>query len=96
MKRTYPQSVAEIIDTLLKENHLEENLLMHRALSVWPTVVGNYINRHTVERRVAGGVVYLRIPSAAVRQELTMHRDALIQALNEAVGQPVIHDIKFM
>ena len=49
-----------------------------------------------MERRVAAGVICVRIASAVVRQELSMQRTALISALNHAVGADVIKEIKFV
>ena len=96
MKRTSPMSIAEIVDKVIKSNNLEEGMLSHRAMTVWSEVVGPVINRHTVERRVYRGVLYVRINSAPVRQELSMQRNLLLDALNTALGRQVLNDIKFM
>lgn len=96
MKRTYPQSISEIIQTMFKERNMESTMMMHKALAAWPEIVGPAINRQTVGRRVDAGTIYVRIPSAVVRQELSMHRSYLINALNTAAGAQVINEIKFV
>lgn len=96
MRRTEPKSIAQIVGDLLRSQNLEEGMMMHRALSVWPEVVGPVINRQTVERRVDKGVMYVRINSAAVRNELSMQRTVLIDALNKRLGQSVIKEIRFI
>jgi len=95
MKRTEPLKVSQIIDNLFKERDLEDTLLRHRALMMWPSVVGPAINRLTVERRLSGSTLLLHILSAPMRSELSMNRSALIDALNRRVGKNVISDIKF-
>lgn len=96
MKRSIPLSIGQIIDNLVRSEGLEDNLLAHRALSLWGTIVGPAINRLTTERRVAQGVLFVRITSATVRQELSMQRTPLLEALNKALGKPVITDIRFI
>ena len=96
MKRTEPLSISQIVDQLFKSRDMEDSLLRHRALQVWPEVVGPIINRQTVERRLAGDILLLRIASAPMRSELTMHRSSLIKALNDRVGKKVIAAIKFI
>lgn len=96
MKRTEPLSISQIVDHLFKSRDMEDTLLRHRALQVWPEVVGPLINRQTVERRLAGGVLLLRVASAPMRSELHMHRSSLVKALNDRVGKDVITDIKFI
>jgi predicted nucleic acid-binding Zn ribbon protein len=96
MKRIQPLSIGEILNNFFKARNLEDDLLSHRALSVWTTVVGPNINRLTTERRVARGVLYVKVISAPVRQELSMQRSHLIEAINNALGKPVITEIKFI
>lgn len=95
MKRTEPLRISQIVENLLKERDMEDTMLRHRALSLWPTVVGPAINRLTVERRIAGSTLMLRIVSAPLRSELAMHRTLLLKNLNQALGKEVISDIKF-
>lgn len=96
MKRTEALTVKEIMDKYLRDQNLEDKMLERRALELWPVVVGNVINRRTVERRVNDGVMSMRITSGAMRSELMMCRSALIRSINNAVGKDVIRDIRFM
>lgn len=96
MKRNYPMRISQVIDSILKERNMEGTMLMHRALDAWPHVVGPMINRHTLLRSVDAGILYVRIDSAVIRQELSMHRTELLAALNKAAGAEVINNIKFV
>lgn len=88
--------IAEIIDNVVRSEGLEDNMLAHRALTIWGTIVGDYINRLTTMRRVAGSVLYVHIASAAVRQELHLQRTPLLAALNKALGKEIITEIRFI
>lgn len=96
MKRNHPQKISQVIETLFRERDMESTLRMHRALAAWPDIVGPVINRQTVERRVASGILYVRVASAVIRQELSVHRAGLLLALNNAAGAEVINEIKFV
>lgn len=95
MKRTYAKSIGEIIDLVLKEEHLDGKLNEQRALAVWPEIVGQGINRYTTDRRISRGVLTVSLSSAALRNELMMYRSDLVSRINEAVGTQVITDIVF-
>ena len=41
-------------------------------------------------------VLFLRIASAPIRQELSLNRTSLLSMLNKAVGKDVLTDIRFM
>ncbi|MBR1804337.1 MAG: DUF721 domain-containing protein [Muribaculaceae bacterium] len=95
MKRTHARSIGDIIEGFLKEEQLDTQLDEYRASALWPQVVGPGINRYTVSRDVRGGVMYVRLSSAVLRNELMMGRSSLIQRINEALGHEVIHEIVF-
>ena len=96
MKRSRPMLISEIIDDVVRKEGLEDNMLAHRALTLWGNIVGNHINRLTTMRRVEGSTLMVHIGSAAVRQELSMQRTALLRAINDALGKEVITDIRFI
>ena len=96
MKRTYPRKVGDILKDVLSEQDLDNKLYELQALEVWPKIVGPMINRSTVERRVVDGVLFLRIASAPIRQELSLNRTSWLSMLNKAVGKDVLTDIRFM
>ncbi len=95
MKRVEAKTVGEVLDELLRHEHLDNEFDEHRASSLWPQVVGPGINRYTISRDVRGGVMYVALSSASLRNELMMNRTVLIKRLNEAVGKDVIKEIIF-
>ena len=95
MKKTSALSVGEIIHQYIKEENLETALNEQRALSVWPTVVGQGINRYTISRSISNGVMTVHISSAPLRNELMLNRSALIKNLNSFLGTPTITEIIF-
>lgn len=96
MRKTEALSVKEIMEDYLKSRNMEGRLLERQALELWPMIVGNAINRATVERRVDNGVMSIRITSAPMRSELQMHRTALIASINKELGKDVIKEIRFI
>jgi len=95
MKRTEAKTVGEIVQQVLKEEHLDVALDEHRACALWPQIVGQGINRYTVRRSVAGGVMTVWMTSAPLRAELMMRRMDIVARINEALGREVIKDIHF-
>lgn len=95
MKRTEPKSVARIIEEALDSAGLGSAVNEHRALYVWPEVVGQGVNRYTTRRFVANGVMHVFISSAPLKNELSFHRSRLAELINKAVGADVIKSIQF-
>lgn len=95
MKRTNAEQIGALITKLLQADGIEGKFNEQQVAALWPQVVGNGVNRYTVERHVRDGVMYVTISSAALRNELMMNRSAIVKRLNEFMGREVIHDIVF-
>ena len=80
---------------MLRENGLETPLLEHRLLNAWPQVAAPWGERYTTQRFIRNQVLWVKVTSPALRQDLTMLRATLVQKLNAAVGAQVITDIRF-
>lgn len=70
---------------------LARRLAATRVPDVWPTVVGPKFAAYTESVEVVNGVLYVRMTSAAARNEMFMRRDQLKDAVNEAIGSKVVN-----
>ncbi|MCH5178477.1 MAG: DUF721 domain-containing protein [Prevotellaceae bacterium] len=96
MKYVKPRLVNDLLHEFLREEGIETPLLEHRLMTqAWPQVVGDYANQCTESLRIYNQVLYARIKSPVVRQELHMQRSELVRRLNEVVDAFVIADIRF-
>ena len=58
--------------------------------------MGKTINNYTGELFIKNQTLYVRIKSAALKNDMMMNRSEMVQRLNEAVGAYVITDINFI
>jgi predicted nucleic acid-binding Zn ribbon protein len=89
------QSVKDVILQALREQGLETPLHQKRLLEAWPQVVGPAIARYTLNTYIYNQTLYVRLSSPALRADLSMRRQELIQKLNAFVGEQVITDVRF-
>lgn len=95
MKRTEPMSLGDILSKAFEQAGITDQLAQQRACFIWPEIVGHGINRLTTRRYVENGVMHVYISSAPLKQELSFHRERLVELINKAVGSNVIHQIQF-
>lgn len=95
MKKRDALQVGEIITQLLQKENLDRTFDEQQAVALWPELVGPGINRYTIERHVSAGVLYVKLSSAPLRNELMMNRSIIANRLNELVGREVIKEIVF-
>ncbi|MBD5197987.1 MAG: DUF721 domain-containing protein [Bacteroidales bacterium] len=93
MKRTDPEQVGDLVKRILQENNLDGLADRQLICSLWPEIVGQGINRYTTRRWVDDKKLHVVISSAALKNELTFHRDKLTDALNRGAGKTIITDV---
>ena len=64
-----------------------------KAIQAWPQVVGSFIASHTIDVSIKNGVLYVRVDSDALRNELSYSKSLLLKNLNERVGMEVVAEI---
>lgn len=94
MFRKDVQPLGEILQQFLRQEGLETPLLQRRVVDAWEQVVGPVAARYTREKFIKNQVLFVKISSPALRQNLSMMRTQLARRLNEAVGSSVISDVR--
>jgi predicted nucleic acid-binding Zn ribbon protein len=89
-------TLKEAIEALLISYKLTDKLDETRLTASWEKVVGKLIVRHTDELYVKNHVLFIKLDSAALRNELAMTKSKLVKSLNRATGKDVIEDIRFL
>ena len=88
------QSVKDLILRNLREQGLEMPLLQKRLVEAWPQIAGPLVQRYTLNTYIYNQTLFVRLSSPALRSELSMRRQELINQLNQYVGSQVISDIR--
>ena len=87
--------LSDLLQTFLRNEGLEIPLKQKRLLAAWDTVAGRVVARYTGEKFVKNQTLFVKMLNPALRQDLSMMRQRLVQQLNEAVGGYIISDIHF-
>lgn len=95
MRRKDAVLAGELIQRFLRQQSLEAPLNEQRLMSAWPEVLGTAIEKYTGDMYIRNQTLFVHLRSAAVRQELVMRRQSLIQQLNAKAGATVITNIIF-
>ena len=86
-----PLKVA--IEAFLDQYHLRDKLNQAKVIEAWEKVVGEMIARNTSHLAIRRKVLYVKVSSAALRNELMYARQKIVKALNKEAGADVIDEI---
>ena len=94
MKKSNEILLKDAIEAFLKDNNLQTKLNETKLIGAWEEVTGKLVSRHTNQMYVKDRTLFVKVDSAALREELTYQRSKLVKKLNSAAGFEVIEDIK--
>jgi predicted nucleic acid-binding Zn ribbon protein len=95
VKYSNDQSLGSAIREFFKAYHLEDKLNETRLIRSWETVVGKVIAKHTKELKIRNRILFVKIDSSALKNELSYQKEKILNALNGEVEAKVIDDIVF-
>jgi predicted nucleic acid-binding Zn ribbon protein len=93
MRRSKTISLAEALKDYVREMNMEDKLNEIGLINSWEETVGKAISSRTSDIYIKDKVLYVKLNSSVVRNELLMLRQALLEKLNEKAGSDVIRDI---
>jgi len=96
LKATNEQTLKEAITELLEAYKLKDGINETRLINSWDNVAGELISRHTEKLFIRKKTLYIKLDSAALKNELMYARNKLIKSLNKAIDVEVIQDIVFL
>jgi len=94
MRRTNTVNIAQVIAELFGEYKIDGKIKETRIISAWSEVLGPLANP-TDELYIKNKVLFVRLSSSVIRNELYMMRSTLLRRLNEKAEEEVITDIVF-
>lgn len=89
------QRISDLIRQFVASNGKDDLFRERKVLSIWPSVMGDYIANNTSSVSIKQGVLYVKVLNASLRFELNTSRSLIIKKLNDAVGGEVVKSIVF-
>jgi predicted nucleic acid-binding Zn ribbon protein len=98
MRRLYHRNATamplrEAIEEFLSYYRLKTRLDESKAIESWEKIVGEAVARHTESLKIRKHILFIKVDSSVVRNELMYSRKKIIDSFNRAAGSKVIEDI---
>lgn len=95
MRKQKSEPLGLVVREFLRQSGLETPYNEYRLVQAWPEVMGQGIATYTSDLQIRNRILYVRLKSSVLRQELMLNRRQLAYRLNEFVGAQVIENIVF-
>jgi len=93
MERNGEQKINTIIDAVFAQYGLTGRMREMRIINHWADYVDAPIAQATTKIDIFKRILFLKLNSAAVRNEILLRKSELIKQINEKSGHNIIDDI---
>ena len=90
------KQLGDLLMQFLRSEGLETPLLEHRIVNAWPAVMGEAVSKYTSELYIKNSVLWVKLKSPALKQNLLMMHGEITRKLNAYVQSQVITDVHFL
>ena len=93
MRGNNNQKVRDIIRKLMKNPRLSKELDKLDAIEAWEEIIGMTLCKYITEQKIYKGILYVKLKSAVVRNELSYKKSIFISEINQKIKKELITDI---
>tara|TARA_B100001778_G_C18575435_1_gene624716 strand:- start:554 stop:844 length:291 start_codon:yes stop_codon:yes gene_type:complete len=93
MKKNNLNSINKIIKKIVSNPKLSNRLEELDAIEIWYNLIGDNLKKYILDSRVSEGVLYVKVKSAPVKNELFYRKEMLIEKINSELKKQLIQDI---
>ncbi len=93
MRKSKEKPLKAAIEEFLDSFHLRDKLNEAKVIQAWEKVVGEMVAKNTSQLHIRNKVLFVKVNSAALRNELLFARNKILNALNKEAGAGVIEEI---
>ncbi len=93
MRRTKTMMMGELLDEFFKRPYIAAKVAEGKLPDTWRMIVGERAAAYTTELRLVNHILYARISSSVLKQELFYQREALKEEINRRSGVRLVNAV---
>lgn len=88
--------VGDAIQQLLKSYHLKSRFDEANLVGSWERLVGKPIARRTKRVQIRNKVLFVELDSPSMKQDISLHKQSILEIFRKEFGQDVVKEIVIM
>ena len=93
MARNNTYNVGDVIRKLMKNPKLADKLEKLDVLQIWNEIIGGALRQYVVDQTLNKDILYVKLKSSVVRNELSYRKTDIINQINKRLGKKVVNKI---
>ncbi len=92
-KRGELKNVSKVIEEVFSQKHFKIGIDNIKVQKAWIKTMGENIQKYTYKVVYKKGVLYVKLKSSVLKEELTFEKTKVIKLLNQELGKEYVNDL---
>ena len=93
-KRGELKNISKIIEDVFSQKHFRIGIDNIKVQEAWVKTMGNNIQKYTYKVYYKKGILYVKLKSSVLKEELTFEKVKIIKLINKELGKEYIKDME--
>ena len=93
VKRGEIKNISKILDDVLSQKHFRIGIDNLKVQDAWVKTMGKNIQKYTYTVKYKKGVLYIKLKSSVLKEELTFEKRKVINLINKELGKKYVKDL---
>ncbi len=93
-KRGGLKNISKIIEDVFSQKHFRIGIDNIKVQDAWVKTMGKNIQKYTYKVYYQKGIIYVKLKSSVLKEELTFEKVKIIKLINNELGKEYIKDME--
>ena len=93
-KRGELKNISKVVEEVFSQKHFRIGIDNIRVQDAWVKTMGDNIQKYTYKVYYKRGILYVKLKSSVLKEELTFEKAKIIKLLNKELGKEYIKEME--
>ena len=92
-KRGEIKNISKVLEDVISQKHFKVGIDNLRVQEAWVKTMGNNIQKYTYSVKFNKGILYIKLKSSVLKEELIFEKNKVIKLINKELGKEYVKEL---
>ena len=92
-KRGEIKNISKVLEDVISQKHFKVGIDNLRVQEAWVNTMGENIQKYTYSVKFKRGVLYIKLKSSVLKEELIFEKNKVITLINKELGKEYVKEL---
>ena len=87
------KKISKVLDDVISQKHFKIGIDNVRVQEAWIKAMGENIQKYTCDVKYKKGILYIKLKSSVLKEELIFEKNKVIKLINQELGKEYVKEL---